>query len=291
MELRSVLSGVLLLASLASAQGEVDSPAGKPATRSASAAPVLDAKAKAAFASARQLEREARKAWGAVRSRKLELAAGRWHALTETFAEQPKVAAQAAWSAAELWRRHGSAPLAEKDYLLAARSHPARYGQRGLLGAADMQRRQLRNQEASVTYQKAEAVDPRTSHAQRARLWVARLLLAAGKLDQAIERFQAALESAPSTRQAIDAADHLAQAWIKKGDLDAAGFVLDHVDQMLEEAGGADPVADKRLRRASALMPARKALRRARDRRDDVAKDAVRLDRQRRERARRRTSP
>ncbi|MGK0303934.1 MAG: tetratricopeptide (TPR) repeat protein, partial [Planctomycetota bacterium] len=205
--------------------------------------------------------------------------------LVAKFESEPQVAAQAAWHAAELWRRHGSAPLAEKDYLFAAKAHAVRYGQRGLLAAADMQRRQLRTEDAMKTYAKAEAVDPRTGRAQSARLWMARMLLTAGKVDLAIERFQGALESSPSPRQAIDAADYLAKAWIVKGDLDSAGFVIDHAEKVVEGEKHGDPIVAERLRRAFQRMGAKKALQRALDEKYDTAKDAVRLDEHRRRKA------
>ncbi|MFT4515085.1 MAG: hypothetical protein ACI91B_003798, partial [Planctomycetota bacterium] len=206
MMLRVVIVGALLLGS-ALAQGPVREAVGKPARPVAnkpvankpvankpvakravpkSMAPKLSADARVAFGEARKLEKDSRKVSGPARSRRLELAAAAFDRLVAKFESEPQVAAQAAWHAAELWRRHGSAPLAEKDYLFAAKAHAVRYGQRGLLAAADMQRRQLRTEDAMKTYAKAEAVDPRTGRAQSARLWMARMLLTAGKVDLAI---------------------------------------------------------------------------------------------------------
>lgn len=299
MMLRVVMLGSLLLGS-ALAQGSVREALQKPAKpvvqngaqQSAaqqsvlkSMAPKLSAEAKAAFGEARQLEEGSRKVSGPARSRKLELAALAFDRLVTKFELEPQVAAQAAWYAAELWRRHGSAPLAERGYLFAARSHAVRYGQRALLAAGDMQRRQLRTEVAMKTYAKAEAVDPRTGRAQSARLWIARILLTDGKVDQAIERFQGALESAPSPRQAIDAADYLAKAWIVKGDLESAGFVIDHAEKVVDGEQHGDPIVAEQLRRAFQRMGAKKALRRALDEKNGAAKDAVRLDEHRRSKA------
>jgi len=241
--------------------------------------------AKLAFGDAQQLEQDSRMASGPVRSRKLELAAMAFDRLITRFELEPKVAAQAAWSAAELWRRHGSVPLAERDYLVAARLHAFRYGQRALLAAGDMQRRQLRTEDAMKTYKKAEAVDPRTRRAQEARLWMARMLLVDGKVDRAIERFQGALESAPTPRQSIEAADYLAKAWIVKGDLESARFVVEHAAQVVDREQHGDPVVVGQLRRAFHRMGAKKALRRAFDEKNGAAKDAVRLDEHRRGKA------
>ena len=89
--------------------------------------------------------------------------------------------------------------MCSSDLLYAAKADALRYGQRGLLGAAHMQRRQQRVADAMKTYAKAEAVDPRTSRAQEARPGVARLLPAGKQVAKAIEKVQAALESAPTT--------------------------------------------------------------------------------------------
>ena len=241
-------------------------------------APKLSAEARTAIQEARKLEKEARKVTGPARSRKLEVAAAQFDRLVAKFEAEPEAAALAAWTAAGIWRRHGSAPLAEKDYLYAAKTNAARYGQRALLGAADMQRRQERVEDAMKTYALAEAVDPRSSNAQEARLWVARMLQGSNQIDAAIEKFQAALESAPSARQGIDAADYLAKAWIVKGDLDAAGFVIDHAEKLVASEQDGDAVLAERLRRAFERMSARKALQRALDEKTGVKQDAVRLD-------------
>ena len=266
---RMSCAGVALFACLLSAPGsaQVESPA--PAPRAA---------VRAALGEARGLAALARRQMGPARSRALEQAAAAYDRCVARFEATPAVAAFAAWSAAELWRRHGSMLLAEKDYLHAARWDPRRYGQRGLLGAADMQRRQRRPEDARKTYREAERIDPRTGYAHRARLWLARMLQAEGELDRAIEGYQAALESAPTPRRAVEVADLLAKAWIAKGDLASAGFVLDHVDELVRDHSGGDREEAARLRRASAAMTARAALQRARDKERGVGRDALRLD-------------
>jgi tetratricopeptide (TPR) repeat protein len=266
---RMSCAGVALFACLLSAPGsaQVESPA--PAPRAA---------VRAALGEARGLAALARRQMGPARSRALEQAAAAYDRCVARFEATPAVAAFAAWSAAELWRRHGSMLLAEKDYLHAARWDPRRYGQRGLLGAADMQRRQRRPEDARKTYREAERIDPRTGYAHRARLWLARMLQADGELDRAIEGYQAALESAPTPRRAVEVADLLAKAWIAKGDLESAGFVLEHVEQLVRDAGSQNDRESEWLRRASREMPARKALQRALDKVRDAGGDAVRLD-------------
>lgn len=246
----------------------------------------LSAEARSMLAAARKLELACKQVSGPARSRKLELAAVGFDRLVVRFESEPAASAQAAWSAAQIWRRHGSKALAEKGYLHAARSHAVRYRQRGLLGAADMQRRQRRVKDAMKTYALAEAADPRTSHAQAARLWIARMLMERSQVDRAIEKFQAALESAPSPRQGLDAANYLAKAWIVKGDLDAAGFVIEHAENLVEQEAGADSINHEQLRRACERMSSRKALQRALDAKRDAGADAVRLDEYRRRNAR-----
>ncbi|MDA7936687.1 hypothetical protein N9B90_01975, partial [bacterium] len=109
----------------------------------------------------------------------------------------------------------------------------------------------------------------------------------------AIEKFQAALESAPSPRQGLDAANYLAKAWIVKGDLEAAGFVIEYAEQLTEQGEQAEQVgsvAARQLRLACDRMSARKALQRALDATTGAGADAVRLDEYRRRNARRKGS-
>ena len=266
-----LLVGASLLAQSSGEERVVGSP--PRAARRTVPAPV-----QAAMRDAGRLADAARRARGPARSRALELAAAAYDRCVAASDAMPAAAAEAAWAAAELWRRQGSPMLAEKDYLHASKCDAGRYGQRGLFGAAEMQRRQQRLQAAMRTYADSERIDPRTGYAHRARLWMARIVLARGAVDRAIGRFQAALESAPTPRRAIEAADLLAKAWIQKGELDSAGFVLDHVDQLVGDHQGGDPARAARLRRASREMSARRALRRALDKARDVAADAIRLD-------------
>jgi tetratricopeptide (TPR) repeat protein len=269
---------VLLFVGALSAQGQDPAPAESAQEREA---PPKSEAARAALDKAEELAKAARGKGGPELSRALEVAAGAYDGVAAAFAAEPAVAAEAAWTAAELWRRQGSLPLAEKDYLFAADKDPVRYGQRGLLGAADMQRRQERTEDAMKTYARAEKVDPRTSRAQDARLWQARLLLAGEQVDAALTAFQAALESAPSPSRAIEAANFLAGAWIQKGDLDAAERAIEHA-RKVADAGDEDPVVAERLKQAFERMSARRALQRARDEQNGAGADAVRLDEHRR---------
>lgn len=232
-----------------------------------------------AIAQARALLDKVRGLRGAERVAAIEAAAGAFDKAVEACAAEPKLAAAAAFQAAGAWRQHGSLAVAEKAYLLAAQLDASRYGARALLGAADMQRRQKRSEEAFASYVKVTELEPSSGAAQDARLWQARMLQDAGKLDDAIATFQVALESARPGRDTIDTANHLALAWIEKGDLEAAGFVLEHAEEAVAGMGEEDPAVVERLRKALESMSARRALQRALDKRNGAAKDADALDR------------
>ncbi|MCC7395562.1 MAG: hypothetical protein IT455_00685 [Planctomycetes bacterium] len=246
------------------------------------ARPVVSDAGKAALAQLRSLTRGLRGLDGDERKQALEAAATAHDQVVADFAAEKAVAGNAAFAAAELWRQQGSLALAEKDYLQAAQIDAERYAQRALMGAADMQRRQNRDDEAFATYAKAEAVEPGSARAQTARLWQARLLQAQQRLEEAIPRFQAALESAAPGQQTIDAANYLALAWIQHGDLDAAGRAIEHAEDSLQPLADEDPIVLERLRRSIETMSAKKALQRARDKKSNAAKDAVGLDEARR---------
>jgi tetratricopeptide (TPR) repeat protein len=233
---------------------------------------------RAALAAAKELAGRGKGLRGGERAQALEQAAAAYDKVAADFAAEPAVAGAAAFAAAELWRQHGSLPLAEKDYLLAAETDAPRFLQRGLLGAADMQRRQKRNDEALATYGKAAAAEPAGPRAQEARLWQARLLQTLGRLDPAIAAFQSALESARPGRQVVEAANYLALACVQKGDFDAAERAIEHAEQAVAGAGEDDPVVAARLQKAIESMSARKALQRARDKQAGAGKDAARLD-------------
>ncbi|MCB9878752.1 MAG: tetratricopeptide repeat protein [Planctomycetes bacterium] len=278
----------LSLVGCALAQGDTGTPVpSAPAHDEASSGevaspPRLSDAARAALSRAKGSSQAVRGLRGPERTRALELAAVAYDKVVADFTDEPRAAGAAAWAAALLWRSHGSLALAEQDYLRAAKCDPQQNGQRGLLGAADMQRRQHRVEEAMKTYVDCEKIDPRTTRAQDARLWLARMLLDQDQVDAAIERFQLALESAPTPSQAIDAADFLAKAWIQKGDLDAAQFVIEHAEQIVLQAADEAPEVVSRLERACDGMSARRALQRARDEANGAAQDAVRFDQQQR---------
>lgn len=233
---------------------------------------------RAGLARCKKMAGQARGLHGDERLHVLAEAAGAYDKLVAEFVEEKPVAAAAAFAAAGIWQRHGSLPLAEKDFLYAADADPARYRQRGLLGSADMQRRLKRNDEALASYQKAIEAGPATSHAQDARLQVAKLYEAMGRIDEAIATSQSALESAKVGNEEIEACNQLALLQIKKGDFEAAERALEHAEESIEGADNGDPIVAERLQKAVQGMSARRALQRAKDKQNSSGADAVRLE-------------
>lgn len=252
--MKTTLSTFVLLFALAVpalAQGREPSPppAAEAAADKGKTAKWSDA-GRQALAAAKELSGRSRGLRGPDRARALEAAATAYDKVAADFGAEPSLAAVAAITAAELWRQQGSLPLAEKGYLLAARLDGPRYAQRALLGAADMQRRQQRSEDAMATYAKVVALDPASSRAQDARLWQARMLQTAERLDDAILAFQAALESADPGSETIEACNFLALAWIQKGDLDAAGRAIEHAEHAVGTMGDEDPIVVERLKKS-----------------------------------------
>lgn len=252
--------------------------AGGERAKAVASKPAMSEAGKKALAVAKEASLPLRTLRGPERAPALEAAAGAYDKVVADFGSEPAVAAFAAMAAADLWRQQGSLPLAEKAYLRAAALDGPRFGQRGLMGAADMQRRQKRVDDALATYAKAIALEPGSSRAQEMRLWQARLLQGAGKLDEAVVAFQAALESADPGSQVIEACNFLALVWIQKGDLDAAGRALEHAEQAVTAAADEDPQTVERLKKAIEGMSAKKTLQRARDAQNGVGEDAARLE-------------
>lgn len=260
-------------------QGDVGQPAPKPAEAASKPKKVAYSDAgRSALAKAKESVSALRGLRGAERTQALQTAASAYDKVVADFGAEPAVAAAAAFAAAELWRQQGNLPLAEKDFLMAMQLDGERFGQRGLMGAGDMQRRQKRYEEALATYQKAAALEPGSARAQDARLWRGRLLQDSERLDEAIPAFQSALESAAPGAQTIDACNFLALAWVQKGDFDAAARAIEHAEQSVQSLGDEDPIVLERLRKSLEGMSARKALQRARDKQVEAGKDAAKLD-------------
>ncbi|MEQ1632001.1 MAG: tetratricopeptide repeat protein [Planctomycetota bacterium] len=235
---------------------------------------VMSDAARAALAKAREVAVVVRGLSGDEQLAALQAAAQAYDRTAGEFANEPVAAAQAAYTAGELWRRHGNVGEAERCYLQAATLDADRYAQRGQLAAADMQRRAERFEVALQTYRAAAAVDPTTARAQTARIWQARVLQSMGREVDAMVAFRQALASAITPRQVLDASNYLARALIDGGDLAAAEQVLKQADSAIATAVVETPDDAERLHKASESMSARKALQRARDKEGKTARDA-----------------
>lgn len=277
--IRMMLLSTLVLAAAAAAQQNGAQPNGTPPAPAVKAPKVTTSpQAKAALAAAKELAGKVKGTDGPARNAALEAAAKAYDQVATDHAGEPAVAARARFEAGELWRRRDSLAQAEQDYLQAAALDAAHFGQRGLLAAADMQRRQKQLDQALATYAKAAAAEPNTTRAHDARLWQARLLQGLGRMDEAIAGFRAAVEAAQRPRQVIEASDWLAKALIKHGDYDGAAAAIQHAETEVGAADDSDPVEVERLRKALEAMSARKALQRARDKQVDAGKDAGLLE-------------
>ncbi len=219
---------------------------------------------------------------GPERQQAIESAATRYEQVAASFAAERAASATAWYKAGELWRRGGSLAKAESAYEKALQNDDGRYRERALFQRAGMQRRQKKFDEAIASYQSAATVKPSSTRAHEARLWIARCLSSAGKPDEAIREFRAALESSNTPRRIIDASNYLAKALIAKGDLVGARAAIEHAEKSSRSAidqGGAE---GERTRKALEKMSARKALQRARDKANRAGADAVQLERDRR---------
>ncbi|MCA8948311.1 MAG: hypothetical protein KDE27_02340 [Planctomycetes bacterium] len=266
--MKQCLKGLVLvwtLATIGLAQAEV-------------APPATTAAGREALTRCRELASRVKGLRGNERLAALAEAASNYDRVAEGFAGEPRVAAQASYAAAELWRRHGSLPFAERDYARAAEVDRPRFGPRGLLGSADMQRRQQRFEDALGTYDKVVEAAANSPQAQLARLAKAKLLQRMDRLPAAVAAAQVALECARPGRQVLDACNVLALVQIQAGDLDAAERALEYARESVDDLADAEPERLERQRRAVEAMSGWRALRRARDRQTDAAADAARLE-------------
>lgn len=238
--------------------------------------------AHAALQAAKGLASAIKSAEPAARPQAMTAAAQAYEKVAIDFAVEPVAAAQALFAAGELWRRQGSLPQAEKDFLSAAGLDPADHGQRATLEAADVQRRGKQLDKALVTYGQVVTMDPGTARAEEARLWQGRLLQGMGRLDEAAAAFQTAIANTTRPRQLIEASNYLAKALIQKGDFAAAERAIEHAEIAATESAEGDEAETERIKKAVEEMSAKKALQKARDKQDKPQKDARALEDSRR---------
>lgn len=243
----------------------------------------MSAEGRMALAGARKVADQVKGLEGEMRQGALERAAQSYEAVIVSYLSDPACCAAANFEAAELWRRHGSLAVAGKAYGRAAQLDPYRYGERGLLQVAHMQRRQKQVIEAHQGYVNVAAMNPGSSRAHEARLWVGRTLVTLGRPEESIIAYRRAVEAAGRPRQVIEACNWLAKSLVAAADLEGAAAALGVADQAVQKAAMAgDGTGVESLKKALAKMSARKALQRAKDKKSGAHEDARRLEKGRR---------
>lgn len=248
----------------------------------ADATPKMSAEGRQALAEAREVAGLVPGLDGVPRMAALQRAAEAYEGVIANHAGDRATCARASFEAAELWRRHGSLGVAEKAYGRAAELDPGRYAERGLLQVAHMQRRQDQVEKANEGYVKVAMINPGSSRSHEAMLWNGRTLESLEKPVEAIAVYRQAVEAAGRTRQSIEACNWLAKALVTSGDLDGAGVALTRADKAVEAAQVKGESGLQSLKKALAGMSARKALQRARDKKNGAHKDARSLEKGRR---------
>lgn len=145
-----------------------------------------------------------------------------------------------------------------------------------------MQRRQDQVEQAYQGYVKVAMIDPGSSRSHEARLWIGRTLESLEKPVEAIAAYRQAVEAAVRTRQSIEACNWLAKALVISGDLDGAAAALTVADKAVEAAERKGESGVQSLKKALVEMSARKALQRARDKKNGAHQDARSLEKSRR---------
>lgn len=233
---------------------------------------------KAALGSARAVAAAAKGKQGLERATALEAGARAFLAVAEQFKAEPMVAAEAAFEAAELWRRKGDLREAEAAYRTALEGDPTRFGVRATFELAHLLRRAKKSDDAVAAYRKVAEMQPGTARGQSALVWIGRTLQIVGQLDGAVAAFQDAFGKAGNPAAVITAGNWLAKALLAKGDLDAARNALTEVDKRVAGEAAGDTPAARRLQASLAEMTARRQLQRALDKKSGAATDAEALD-------------
>jgi tetratricopeptide (TPR) repeat protein len=243
------------------------------------APPVAGVDAKAELARAAGLVEALKGVKGPERLDGMRRAAEAYDAVAVAFASDRAVVAQARYEAGECWRRAGEFESAARAYGQVLDGEPGRFEQRAAFEQAGVLRRLERFDEALAGYRRAAAVTPENVRAHEARVWVAKVLESRGDVDASMAAFRAAVDAAVGPRRTVEACDELAKALIRRGDLDGAAAVLERASAAAApvlDAGGEEAV---RLRRVLDELGSRRQLKRARDRAQGTARDAVDVER------------
>ena len=126
------------------------------------------------------------------------------------------------------------------------------------------------------------AIDPGSTRAHEARLWIGRTLDSLDRPDEAIAAYRQAVGAAGRPRHTIEACNWLAKALVIVGDLEGAEASIGLADKAVQAAILEGGSGVESLKKALAEMSARKALQRAKDKKSGAHSDARRLEKGRR---------
>ena len=208
---------------------------------------------------------------GPTRDAALEEAAKAYEQVGVEHASDKAIAAQAYYEAAELWRRGNDLAPAEAAYGKAVENDRDRYAERSWLEVANLQRRSKRYDDAVLTYKKVVELNPSSSRAHDARLWIGRTLQQKGTMPEAIAAYTEALERAPALLDRIEATDWLVKAQVHVGDLDKAAATFATLETLVKDSEGPDV---DRVHKAFDGMTSKRTIEKARDKQTKAHKDA-----------------
>ena len=232
-----------------------------------------------AVAVARKAEKDCKGLRGPAREAAMKRAAEAWCAVARLGDEQGDASAGARghYQAGLVHRRRGALAEAEAEFVACLKIDKGRYKERALYEQAQVLRRRKKFDEAAASYRAASTVNPTSSRAAEARLWIGRCLSAKGDHKAAIESLRVALESAERPKFVIKTTNYLAREMIVVGDLDGAEAAIAHAEQATTDDRAQGGKVGARIQKMLDGMSARRELRRARDKREAVGEQADRV--------------
>jgi tetratricopeptide (TPR) repeat protein len=220
------------------------------------------------------VEGEAKGTDGDERSGILERAAAAYAKVALDFASEPAAVAQASFAAAEIWRRQGDLAKAGPLYERSLASDPVRYEERSLFELAHIARRNEESTEAIDLYGRVAQFRPDSARAHDSRMWIAKIHAGVPSNEEALAAFRIAVQKAGTPRRTIDACNGVANLQVKLGKLDEAQAEVDRAALASKSTEG----DTESLAKAYEAMSARRALQRAKDKRDGAHRDAVQVE-------------
>lgn len=213
----------------------------------------------------------------------LRQAAGDYAKMAVEFAGEPKVAAAACFSAAQLWRTVGELGKAKESYQQSITLDGARFTERSTLELAHLARLEKDVPASLALYTKVATQNPKSARAHEARVWIGRSHARASNPDAAITAYRSAVDLAASPTQTIDACNRLAGLLVKLNKLDEAEQVIARAATAAKSPPtGKGKTAERQPQswaKAYERMSARRALQRVRDKAMKAHKDAVDIER------------